>query len=196
MSTQKISRKDLHTLYESVKNCATWKKKIEETLILQQVNTEIEVPEAIIVEAYSQANSEQKKLLDKFFDVKTPEKVLSKISNIKDVLSITGKKLVDVLPYKKASNKAQRSQNALALIQVITEAYCKVLGITLDWSNRSQRKYFIWWEKQPSGRWSFVMCITTATVRSLGFGSYFPSEEAARDASVKFKDVFLDYLPE
>ncbi len=191
---QKINRVNLHILYEAVKNCTTWKGRIEKALIEQQLNNEIETEDAVLLEAYSQANAEQKKLLEKFFDIKTPKKIIDQINGIEDVFSITGKKYNDVVPYKEPINKAQKSQNALALIQVITEAYNQ--GVVLDWNNRGQRKYFLWWERNASGSW--VLCLVSDCYcgAPLGSGCYFASQEGAADAAKKFKNVFLDYLPE
>jgi len=191
---QKISRKNLHLLYEAVKNCSTWKTKIEQALIAQQLNDEITVEDSVLNEAYSQANDAQKKLLNKFFDIKTPKKIIDQIKDLKDIFRLTGKKQADVLPYTKPKNKAQRSQNALALIQVITEAYNQ--GEIPDFSNREQRKHFIWWEKTSSvalvlGGVHYDYCLAF-----LGFGCYFLDEESAKDAAKKFKNVFLDFLPE
>lgn len=192
--SQQISRKDLHTLYEAVKNCSTWKTKIEQTLVAQQLNDKIEVEDSVINEAYSAANDAQKKLLTKFFTIKTPKKIIEQIKDLKDVFRLTGKKQTDVLPYKKPANKAQKSQNALALIQVITEAYNQ--GEIPDFSNREQRKHFIWWEKNSSGAWVLYVVYYCYFNACLGFGCYFLSEEAALDAAKKFKQVFLDYLPD
>ncbi len=187
--SQKINRKNLHTLYESVKNCSTWKNKIDQILTEQKFNNEIEVEDSVINDAYSQADTNQKKLLKQYFTL--PESIIDTINGIDDIYTIL--KIERILPYPKPSSKFERHLNACYDIPHITKAYNG--NVILDFLNKSQRKYYIWWERTAGG-WVLGGVSDCYYCSRLGFGSYFATEEAAKDAAKKFKDVFLDYLPE
>lgn len=67
MKTQTISRCDLSAIYPLV--CDGWKKKIAEHLV-EQCNTDtIVVSNDLIKQAYAAADNDQKKLLQKHFDI-------------------------------------------------------------------------------------------------------------------------------
>lgn len=193
MAIQKISRKNLNTLYEAVKNCSTWRGKIEQALINQQLNDEIEVDDSVLKEAYGAADKNQKALLDQFFVIKSPKKVIDLIDDFDDILKLNGQTYNDVVPYKNPLNKNQISQNGLAKIQAISTAYNQ--GEVLDFNNTSQPKYYIVWKK-TSGGWVLYAVYCHDYDSALGSGCYFVSEEAARDAAKKFKKEFIEYLPE
>lgn len=190
--TQKITRKDLNALYNS-NICDTWKKQIESHLVTQQLNDKITVDNSLILKAYKEADATQKADLEKYFKIETPKTFFDKIKTVDDLFKLTGKKKEVIIPWKKPITKEQKSQNAFATIQVMTEAYND--KTVLNFNDSSQPKWYIWWEKR-SGLWVVNVIHNHYYNANMGSGCYFATKEAAQDASVKFKDVFIDYLPE
>jgi len=129
---QKIKRKNLKLIYDSISENCKWRKKIED-LILWSDNENIEIPEEMILDGFKEGNEEQKELIQKYLIVNIPKSIIERCSSFEDVLKISGKTLKEILPWQKPINKQQKSQNALAKIQLITEVYNE--GIELDWKN-------------------------------------------------------------
>lgn len=143
---------------------------------------------------YKTASPEFKQMLEESFGKKLfLTDICDRIQTIEDVLQIVGKTYEEVVPYRVPKTKKQRSQNAYALLQEITEAYNE--GVVLDWNNSSQSKYYPWWEKKGVG-WVIGRYRYYYSCVYLGFGLYFVSEETAKDAATKFEDIYIDYLPE
>ena len=144
---------------------------------------------------YKTASPEFKILLEENFGKKVlANKVSERVSDFDDILSELDKTMEDVIPWKgKSLTKNQISLNAASQIQAITEVYNQ--GEELDWTNTSQPKYYIWWEKKAHGGW--VLCgVNGSHYRALlGSGMYFVRREDAQDAANKFKDIFVAYLP-
>src|SRR6185436_19367330 len=111
MSVQKINKKGLQELYKNV--CPDWQKTISE-LVLFQEGKEIEVEEELIQKAYNEANSEQKKLLNKFFKVKS-DKIWEEINTWDKILEKIGLEESVFIPFSgKKLTKEEKSINAQA----------------------------------------------------------------------------------
>jgi len=189
---QTISRKDLYTIYKS-DICVEWKSRIVEVLA-EQSGENLNISELDIKKSYSEANSTQKKLLEKYFDIVSASSIMKEINTFDDVLQALGKKMEDILPWKKPKNKNQLSQNAFAKIQCITELYND--GEKFDWTNSNQYKYYPWFQKNARGGWVLSFVYYYSSLANVGFGYYFKSKELAEDAVKKFMDIYKDYLPE
>lgn len=73
-----------------------------------------------------------------------------------------------------------------ALEYLIVKAYNQ--GWTPDWSNISERKWFIWWDFNNNFTLNACNCyFSTATCSAL---SLFKNEEIALDAAKKFKEIY------
>lgn len=143
---------------------------------------------------YKTASPEFKKMLEESFgEAFFRQDICDRIQTIDDVLQIVRKTYNQVVPFQYPKNKAQRSLNATALLQCITEAYNE--GVQLDWSNDSQAKWYPWWIKKDRVGWVVYYYCCDCSIAYLGFGLYFVSEKTAKDAATKFKDIYLDYLP-
>lgn len=81
-TTQKINRKDLAKIYDQV--CEGWQKKIT-SLVLFQSGEKIEVDNSLVNQAFNEANADQKKLLEKYFDVKSSN-IIDRIKSWSDVV--------------------------------------------------------------------------------------------------------------
>lgn len=153
----------------------------------------LKIEESTARRLYKTADNEFKALLEENFGKEFfNRKITDEISNIYDVLGRLGKTYDEVVPWKNPKNKAQKSQNALALIQCITEVYNE--GTVLDFNDRNQPKYYLWFEKKAHG-WVVDGCAYDYCLAYVGFGCYFKSEALAKDAGDKFLSIFQDYLP-
>jgi hypothetical protein len=122
------------------------------------------------------------------------ELISSKIKTFDDILERLGKTYEEVIPWKNPTNKAQRSQNAVAKIQCISEVYNE--GHVFNFAE-STEKYYLWFVKGASrGGWVLRSVCYSHGAANVGFGFYFLTEELAKDAAEKFLDIFRDYLPE
>ena len=192
---QKLKRIDLINLYKKF-DCSDWKTKIKKYLeksALEIDSFEIEIEEQDIKYAISNGNSTQKEALEDA-GLNLGNNIKREIKTIEDILKKLDKKLSDIVPWKTPKNKAQKSQNAFALIQAITEVYNE--GYKFNWNNSNEYKYYPWFRKDAHGGWALHSVSYHFACAGNGFGSYFKSEELARDVANKFIDIYIDYLPE
>lgn len=121
-----------------------------------------------------------------------PESITEIVNDFYDILYILGKSMNEVVPWPRPVNKSQRYVNACAKIDAITEVYNEG---PLDFTNRNQRKYYLYFQRTSEG-WVFCAVCDCLYSAYLGSGCYFRSEALARDAYAKFMDIWHDYLPE
>lgn len=153
----------------------------------------VSIDEATARKMYKTADANWKLALEETFGKAFfSEKITDRVNTIADVFEIAGREQDEIIAWKKPKNKAQRSQNALGLIQMISEVYNE--GEVLDFTNSKQRKYYIWWDKS-SGSWVVFSCYGYSVCTDAAFGTFFKSEELARDVAKKFQSIFEDYLP-
>lgn len=115
------------------------------------------------------------------------------VETLDDVFEINGTTLDEVAPFRHPKNDDQKSTNADAIIKQITRAYNG--GEELDWSDSSQSKYALYFQKARSGGWVLRYVHVYCDLAYLGAGHYFKTEAHARDAYKKFKTVWDEYLP-
>jgi len=141
---------------------------------------------------YKDAAPEFKALLEENFGKDFfSTNITDRVKTWDDVLEISGKDENDILPYRNPINKQQRSQNALAKIQLITDVLNE--GTVFDFNNRNQPKYYPYFEKTPSG-WVLVSC-SRCYGSVAGAGQHFKSSELAMYAGNTFIDIYREYLP-
>lgn len=158
----------------------------------------IKLDEVTAKKLYKTASPELKVILEENF---TKQVLLSdvrdRIQTLDDIFEELGVTRDEILPWKTPKNKKQKSQNAYALIQAITEAYNEgPADKVLDWTNRNQAKYYLWFEEEAHGVWVLGDVGVRYDAAYLGAGSYFSKCENAEDAHEKFGSVWIDYLPE
>lgn len=151
---QSIKRSDLKKIYDSINESCTWRKRIQDT-ILWSDDSKIEVEDKDIVQGYNEANSDQKKLIEKHFKINTPKKIIDRVKNFDDILDIAGLTLEEVIPWKNTKTKKQESQNAFAKLQLIEEVLLE--GYKFDWNNSSEYKYFPYFTFKARGE-GLVYC--------------------------------------
>lgn len=160
----------------------------------------IELSDSVAKKLYKTASPELRIILEENFDKKIlSTEIKDRIQIFEDIIEIVselrGCKIENYLPWPSPRNKNERSQNSVAKIQLITEAYNE--GTKLNWEDRSQRKYGIWFERKArGGGWVLHVVSDDRYYCSLGAGFYFKEEALARDAYSKFPEIFHEYLPE
>ncbi len=187
MKTQQIKRKDLAKIYSKV--CDTWKKKIADLMIDQIDSDNIEVSNDLIKEAYKLADSTQKDLIEKYFDIISAKTIMQRINNLEDIYKELEIDEEDVLVYKNPKTKFEKYINACAIIPRIVEVYNE--GEEIDWKNTNQYKYTPYkyfscghW-LVSSHDWYYYYCCSG--------GFYYKSKELSDDAVKKFRKIYDDY---
>lgn len=156
----------------------------------------LKIDEKQALKLYKNATQEFKQILeDSFGKEYFNQDIKSKIKTWEDVLEYNNVDDDDILPWGNPKNKKQRSQNALAKIQLISETLNE--GWIPNFNNEKEYKYYPYFRKEKS---SFVVyagsrysCLCAADV---GFGCYFKSSELALYSANTFLDIYKDYLPE
>ena len=191
--TQQISRANLQVIFNTI--CEGWKNKLSLILEEQTFNEKIELEESLILQGYSEADSKQKKLLEKYFTISVPKNIMERVKNFDDVLKIAGKTEEDILPWKNPKTKQQISQNAFAKIQLISEVLNE--GWIPNFNNSSEYKYYPWFEKKspPCGSWCLGYVSFYSSGGGLGFGCSYKTEQLAKFAANTFIKEYIDYLP-
>jgi hypothetical protein len=159
----------------------------------------IKLDESTAKKLYKTASPELKVILEENFTKKAlSSDVRDRINTLEDVFAELGTTRLAIVPWGEPKNKKQKSQNAFAIIQAITEAYNEGPETkVLDWTNRTQPKYYLWFEKRAHGGWVFDAVDGYYYCHArMGAGSYFSKRENAEDAYKKFSSVWIDYLPE
>ena len=188
-NTQTIKREHLRELYKI--SCNNWKEEIANLALLSSKD-EIEVENGLINKAYDQADSSQRKVLDKYFK-KISNNIQDKIKNLDDVYKHLGVDREDVIPYKKSKNKLQKAANAFVDINHISLALNE--GWVANFKDPNQYKYYPWFERKSNG-W-FVIGTGVCFSRTFGgFGFFYKTREIALYAANTFLNVYVDCLPE
>lgn len=155
----------------------------------------LKLDEGTATKIYKIASKEIKEILEQRFGKEFfSESITDRVKNIEDVLRIAGKTMNRVIPWKhKTLSKSQKSQNAKALIELITEVYNE--GDILDFDNPNQYKYRPYFIKK-GGSWVFYYSGFYISFCYGGFGEFFKNQKLSDDAASKFKSIYFDYLPE
>lgn len=155
---------------------------------------ELKIDENTALKLYKTASNELKEILEQTFTKNFfNQKLSDKINNFEDILKLSNKTEKDIIPWLNPINKNQKSQNAVAKIQLITELFNG--NNKIDFYNKNQIKYYLYWEKTALG-WVLLCSGSCGYVARMGSGFYFINKEDALFCASKFKDIFIDYLPE
>ena len=189
MKTQKISKSDLKVIYDSV--CRDWQKKLQDILLWSEGKT-VEIPEELIKQGYEAANSEQKQLIEKYFTITVVKPITERVKNFEDILEISGKSLEEIIPWKNAKTKIQKSQNTYAKIQLIEEVLNE--RHIFDFNNSNEYKYYPYfkWDKVRSC-WVYCSSFYFSSSSSAEV-AYFKTSYLAEFAGKTFIKEYNDYL--
>lgn len=122
------------------------------------------------------------------------EKIIDRIKTWEDICEYKNIDEDDVLPFKKPKNKLQRHLNAVVKINLLSEVLNE--GVIMDFNNRSQAKYYPYFEKTASGWVVGSGNFYFVYLAVLGSCFYFKDSETALYAGKQFLDIYVDYLPE
>src|SRR6187402_1946169 len=185
--TQWIKKSDLKIIYGVI--CKGWQEKLQEILLWSE-GKEVEISEEMLQDGYKAADASQKKLIEKYFTISTPKKLMDKIKNFQDVLDLAGVEEEDILPYKKATTRNQKRLNALAKIQLVEEVLNE--GWVADFSN-SDYKYYPYFEKKAGSGW-VCNCYVNLSSFSIAVAIYFKTSELATFAGKTFIKEYQEFI--
>lgn len=144
--------------------------------------------------AYEEGTDSDRALLKRLYPSFFNKKITDRINGLDDVLSINGidrhKRMVLWATLQDIPHLMYFDQACL-----IAEAYNE--GWTPDWDNTNEYKYYAWWymNKGASGSaFRFGSCNFGSHASTVGSRLVFRTEELARDAAKKFKDVYEGYM--
>ncbi len=144
---------------------------------------------------YKTADPELKLILEESFGKNFfSQKITDRIKTIDDVLEAAGVTMEEVVPYRNPKNKKQKSQNAYALIQLISEVLNEDTAFP-DFNNLNQYKYYPYFKKSQAGGWVVYHCNYWFDFAFGGFGGYYKTFDLALYAGNQFSDIYNDYLP-
>jgi len=154
----------------------------------------IEITEEEAIQYYNSSNDNGfKALLEKQFGIGfwKPKNIMDQVKDFNDILRIAGKKLEEILPYNKPTNKKQEAQNNFAKIQLIEEILNE--GWLPNWNNHNEYKYYPYFEHKVRGGWEHCgrggrHCVSYAEV------AYFKSSFLATFAGKTFIKEYSNYL--
>jgi len=154
----------------------------------------LQIDEENALKLYKTASSEFKTMLeDSFGKAFFNSKIEDRVKTWEDVCNIKDIDPEDCLPYKNPKTKLKKHLNACFKINMISEVLNE--GVTFDFNDRSQYKYYPYFEKTSSG-WVVCSYLYHIYHSHMGSGFYYTTSEKALYAANQFKDIYLDYLPE
>lgn len=184
MQTQTISRNDLRVLYTI--GCDKWKNYIKE-LVIWESTTKIKVPYDKIMEAYNEANPDQRKHLEKFFKIEK-ESDLYSVKNFSELCKFTKTKELTIKDFQAFEN----AEKMLAFwqIKIIEKLYNKEWKA--DFENGEQRKWYPYFVKS-AGRWRLY--VTYYYYYSCyGIVGGYKDEKIAKFVGTTFIDIYLKVI--
>lgn len=147
------------------------------------------------LELYSSASKELKEILEQTFGKEFfNQKITDKIKTWKHILNYSGKKEINILPWKNPKNKQQISQNAYAKIQLISEVLNE--GWVPNFNNSSEYKYYPYFIKNTPVGWAYSGYYYSASPGTLGFGFYYKTSNLAECVGTQFLEIYKEYFPE
>jgi len=184
--TQEISKKDLKVVYSQI--CESWQNKLKDIILWSEGN-KVEISQELIESGYKEANTEQKKLIEKYFKISKPEDICSRIQDWDDILEIN-----EIDNYKdpilKPKTKEEKSINALSRMFLIAKAYNG--DWISDWKNTKEYKWFPY--KNYSGGSYSLAAHCWVWDCGVPSGAYLKEKKYCEDIIRKFKDVIDDYF--
>lgn len=113
------------------------------------------------------------------------------IKDFNDILKLSNKLEIDILPYKEPKNKNERKLNNIAKLQIVEEVYAQ--GWIPDWNNSNEYKYYPYFRK-VSCSWVVGIFSYVDGVISDGSLVYYKSSKQALDAGNKLLNIYIDII--
>lgn len=182
--TQKILATDLTRFYNIV--CDSWQKKITEYLLEFAGQKYIEVENSVIVEAYLKADTNVKKLLEKYFTIER-EKDLFEFDTYAKVCKGLKEKELQLKDFYSKKSWVQ------AKIQQLEKFFNQ--GWKPNWKDKSEHKWYPYFSIGDSGELVFsgsnFFC-----VYFYGFAGFYKDEKTANfiGRNVEFRKIYADLM--
>jgi hypothetical protein len=150
----------------------------------------IEITKENAIKAFTESCDDVKKVLRNLFGedlFKGNDKWMQKWKSfcLQNDISIT-------LPYLNPKNSDEESANAyVMLIHIARE---KNEGWKPDWDNRSEYKYYPWFNMESSSGFPVCVCVNGDSRSSLGSRLCYKSEEIAKYAGKQFIKLYKEYF--
>lgn len=187
MNTQSITRKGLKELYDLPGICGRFKNLINDYATADKFSDEIPIQNQDIEEAFKQANSNQKMVLQCYFKAPTESISILKLRDYNKLLETSG--LIRSFSIT-LSEKAGRSMIAYRKLLHIASIYNE--GWEPDFKD-STYKYFIY-KYYSGGRWRAGVDYCYYSCADRPSGVYFKSRELAQAALENFPEIWDDYF--
>ncbi|MEM8564916.1 MAG: hypothetical protein AAGF85_00550 [Bacteroidota bacterium] len=142
----------------------------------------IEIPRGYEVESFDR-NSGELKLKEK------PKPVTERIKTIDDVLADQDLSTTDLDEWK---NVLTEDEVAYRLLKLLAKSLNE--GWEPDWDDRSQYKYYPWFEMGGSSGFRFFDYDFWLSCSGVGSRLCFKSRKLAEHAATAFQDLYKDYM--
>lgn len=182
----KISKSSFKELYDVA--CETWQTKFNEKFSKFNFTDYIEFEENFLEEMKQACSSEQLLIFNKIFKEHLPKSPFEGIKDYKSFCKISGKEELKESDFKKSDN----SKKTLTQAKITQFEDYFNNGEKLDWNNKSQAKWYPWYETGSGSLW-FVGC-HDRDYRFAGAAGYFKSQEIAKFVGETFIDVYKDLI--
>jgi len=185
MKTHKIKKSDLRDIYSKV--CQSWQKTILE-LILFQDTKEIEVENELVLKAYNEADSEQKKLIEKYFKIESND--LFSVTTYKEVCKRLGIKELTIKDFKEFGESSLK-QFAFHRIKNLEKFFNG--DWKMDWKDQSQYKYYPYFNITSFGGLVFYVSRYCCDV-FYGTVGFYKNSKTSDHVGKNFKDIYEDLM--
>lgn len=180
--TQSISRDNLKAIYDVA--CDGWKNKIEGYAKRNPFDNDITFTQSEVDEMLKASNSDQIKVLKKFFAL--PMDIRDKVKSFIDACNHLG-----IKPESVYSKDDTKDEIAFKKLKVIIKALNE--GWYPDWTNESEYKYFNYFKmKGGFSYWSTLYYITAITnvPSALCLKSHEVAEHCVKIALEEYKEYY------
>lgn len=181
--TQKILKSDLASIYPKV--CDSWKKTIAEYLVEFVNDKYIEVDNSVILKAHKAADSGQRSLIEKYFDVSIIN--LLSFNTYSKVCKELGEKELLVGDFSFLPLERRIKALNQAKIQQLEKFFNE--GWVPNWKDQSENKYYPYFTLNSSGGLGF----DGSSYRRSGFSAvagFYKDQETSDFIGRNFIDIY------
>lgn len=190
MISVKIKKSEFKKLYD--KACNTWQTKFDEMLKPFQWTDTVEIDEKMLPVMQNACKAEQLPIFQKIFKSFLPKEsdlfTITKYSEVCKRLKVKELTIKDFtfLPTKKEQLKALATHQIGNIERLFNGKWVK------DWDNRSQSKYYPWFEKKASG-W-VVYVVSDDCYCSCAVVGYYCDSKTARYCGETFIGIYSVFM--
>ncbi len=167
-----IKKSDFKELYDTA--CTTWIKKLDDYLKPYQFSEFIEFSESFVKEMKGACDTKQRVIFDKIFKEFKSDSLFDRIKTYSDVCKELGEKEI-TCPYQKIKQ-----------IEKLFNGDWKK-----DWTNRSQYKYYPYFEYSTSSGFGFYSSLSPSYSFSGGV-AFYKDQETSDYVGKTFIDIYKE----